>query len=49
MEQMIKQLAQQSQSQLDMQRQLQDQMRQLLDMLQQLQHDRANTIARITP
>ena len=49
MEQMIKLLAQPSQSQLDMQRQLQDQMRQLLEMLQQLQHDRANTIARITP
>ena len=48
-EQMLKRLAQPSQSQLDLQRQLQDQMRQVLDMLQQLQHDRANTIARITP
>jgi hypothetical protein len=49
MERMIKLLAQPSQSQLDVQRQLQDQMRQLLDMLQQLQHDRANAIARLKP
>ena len=49
MEQMIKLLAQPSQSQLDMQLRLQEQMRQLLDMIQQMQHDRANTIARITP
>ena len=48
-QQMIKQLAQPSQSQLDVQRQLQDQMRQLLDMIQQMQHDRAQAIARITP
>src|SRR5215207_2818339 len=45
-EQMIKQLGQQSQAQLDLQRRLQDQMRQVLEMLQQSQLDRANSIAR---
>ena len=48
-EQMLKRLAQQSQSQLDLQLRIQDQMRQLLDMIQQMQHDRAQAIARITP